>query len=285
MNDLEQRVKFIDIRKVFLEKNRKLGSLLPGFVYAYLRKVIHEDDLNLLMSQEGDKYGADFLNACIRHFNVTIEVKGVENLPVNGRCVFASNHPLGGFDGIILLYLLSNQYGDVKFLANDILMNIKNLESLFIPINKHGSSSKSNAKLIDDFFASDIPIGTFPAGLVSRRNKGVVADLEWRKSFLSKAIQHERDVIPVHVSGGNSNFFYNLSSFRKSIGIKANIEMLYLADETFKHRNKKFVVTFGKPISYQVFDKRFSIQQWAQEIKKFVYVLATNTNALFTYSK
>ena len=285
MKEESQEAKYLDIKKVFLEKNRKLGNLLPGFVFAYLRKIIHEDELNSLMAREGSKMGPDFLKATIKDFNVKIEVRGFDNLPENGRCVFVSNHPLGGFDGIVLLDILADRYGDAKFLANDILMNIKNLEPMFIPINKHASSSKSNAKLIDDYFASTVPIGTFPAGMVSRRINGVVTDLEWRKSFLAKAIQHKRDIVPIYFSGGNSNFFYNLSNFRKSIGIKANIEMLFLADETYKHRNKTFVVTFGKPISYQIFDKRLSLLQWSQELKKFVYQLASHAQAVFSLSK
>lgn len=285
MMESSQEAKYIDIRKVFLDKNRRLGSLLPGFVYAYLRKIIHEDEINSLMAREGSKIGPAFLEATIKDFNVKIEVKGLENLPQNRRCVFVSNHPLGGFDGIILLDLLARHYGEVKFLANDILGNIKNLEPMFIPINKHASSSKENAKMLDDYFASSIAIGTFPAGLVSRRIKGVVADLEWKKSFLAKAIQHKRDIVPIHVSGGNSNFFYNLSNFRKRIGIKANIEMFFLPDETFKHKNKTFVVTFGKPISYEVFDKRFSLQGWSQELRKFVYKLASDSQASFITSK
>jgi putative hemolysin len=273
--------KYIDIQKVFIDKNKKVARLLPGFVYAYLRRVIHEDFINEIMAKHGQKLGIEFVDACIRDFNVTITLRGTENLPESGRAIFASNHPLGGFDGLVLMHVLNNQYGDVRFLANDILANIKNLAPLFIPINKHGSMARNKAMLLETAFASQCPIGTFPAGLVSRKIKGQIVDLEWRKSFITKAIQHQRDIVPVHVSGNNSNFFYRLANLRKFLGIKVNIEMFYLPDETFKHRNKNIVVTFGKPISYKSLEKRHDLKEIAQEIKNFIYVLSQNPFAEF----
>jgi putative hemolysin len=282
---LDSKEKYIDIRKVFLSKNKQLGLLLPGFLFSYLRRIVHEDEINAFMAQAGHLSGIEFTRAVIKEFNVSINIKGEYNLPENGRCVFASNHTLGGFDGLILMDLIYTKYGDIKFLANDILSNIKNLAVLFLPVNKHGANSKERAVVLDQTFQSDTPVGTFPAGLVSRKIGGKVVDLEWKKSFLTKAVQHKRDIVPIHVSGVNSSFFYNLSNFRKLLGIKANIEMLYLADETFKHRNETITVTFGKPIPYQVFDKRMSLHAWAQELRKFIYVLADNPDAQFFAEK
>ena len=83
----------------------------------------------------------------------------------------------------------------------------------------------------------------FPAGLCSRRRNGVIRDLEWKKTFIVKSVQAQRDVVPVHFGGRNSDFFYNLANICKALGIKFNIAMLYLADEMFKNRHKTFTVT------------------------------------------
>jgi hypothetical protein len=98
-------------------------------------------------------------------------------------------------------------------------------------------------------------------------------DLEWKKNFITKAVHYQRDVVPVHFTGRNSPFFYSLYRFRKTLGIKANLEMFYLVDETFKHRNDHLTVTFGKAIPYQTFDHTKTPVQWAKYVKEQVYEL------------
>jgi putative hemolysin len=265
--------KAIDIKKVFYQKSPKIAKLIPGFIYRYIKKIVHEDFLNDFMARYGDKIGVDFANAAILDFNVEIKVNGLDKLPNEGKYIFVANHPLGGFDGLILISLLSKKYPSVKFLVNDILMNIPNWGELFIPINKHGGQARDAARIIEEAYASQTQILTFPSGLVSRKIKGQIVDLEWKPSFVKKAVQYKRDIIPVHFSGQNTNFFYNLSKVRNFLGIKTNLEMFYLVDETYKHRNKKIKVTFGEPIPYSGLDPQVPANEWAQRIKEKVYSL------------
>jgi 1-acyl-sn-glycerol-3-phosphate acyltransferase len=264
----------IDIKQIFHEKNPKLARLIPGFVMRYVKKIAHEDFINDVIRDYGHLKGFDFSEAMIELFNLTLKVKGEENLPGPGRYIFVSNHPLGGLDGHVIMYLVGKKYGKYKFLVNDILMGLKNLNDVFIPVNKHGRQGVELAKQIDEAYESDIQILTFPAGMVSRKIDGKVMDLEWQKNFVTKAIQHQRNVIPIHITGGNTKFFYRLYNFRKFFGIKANIEMLYLIDETYKHHNKNLTITFGKPIPWETFDKSKRPAAWAQWVKDLVYKLA-----------
>ena len=263
----------LDIKKVFYSKNPKLARLIPGFIYRYLKRIIHQDYLNYILEKYGDKQDLDFIDANMVEFNVTIEVSGTEKLPRKGRFIFVSNHPLGGFDGLVILKVVSKYYSPLKFLVNDILMNIKNLGGLFLPINKHGKQGIESARTIEETYNSDTQVLTFPAGLVSRKIKGQIVDLVWQKNFIVKAVQHQRDVIPIHISGRNTNFFYRLANIRKALGIKSNIEMLYLVDETYKHHNKHLEVKFGKPISWQTFDKTKKPIEWAKWVKEKAYEL------------
>lgn len=263
----------INIRKVLKEKNPSLAKWIPGFVVSYLERIVHQDDLNDFMKVCGHKQGADFLQGIMDYFNLQIELDGIENIKDKKRAMYVSNHPLGGFDGIILMKVLHHQFGDVKVLVNDILMNIKNLEPFFLPVNKHGSQNKSVITSIENAYFSDVPVLSFPAGLCSRKIKGIITDLEWKKNFVHKAVESKRDVVPIYFEGKNSSFFYNLSNIRKKLGIKANIEMLYLADEMFKHRNGSFKITLGKAIPFSTFDKSMTQQQWAQNVKEKVYAL------------
>lgn len=274
-NSQVPEIKYINVRKVFYDKNPKMARMLPGFIYRYLEKIVHQEDINQILRSYGDKFGLEFASAVVQDFKATYEVKGVENLPpAERRCIFASNHPLGGLDGVLMIELMSKYYKNYKILTNDILMNIVNLAPVFIPINKHGRQGTDTASILQDAFQSDMQIITFPAGLVSRYIDHQVMDLEWKKNFITKAIQYQRDIVPVYFSGRNSNFFYGLARIRKLLGIRANLEMLYLADETFKHKNDHFTVTFGKPIPYESFDQSKTHAQWAHWVKQQVYLLA-----------
>jgi 1-acyl-sn-glycerol-3-phosphate acyltransferase len=281
MDPQPEKKKHLDVKAIFFNKNPRLAHWIPGFIYQYLKRILHEDFFNDILNNHGDKKNLEFLEAVIKDFNVTIESIGEENLPKEGRYIFACNHPLGGFDGIVLMKIIGQRYGKIKYLVNDILMNLVNIKELFIPINKHGSQGVLAVKHIDEAYNSDTQILTCPAGLVSRKVNGQVMDLPWQKSFIQKAVKHQRNVIPVHFSGRNTNFFYNLSNFRKFLGIKATIEMLYLADETVKHQNKHLVIRFGKPIPWQTFDDSKKPMEWAKWVKEKVYTLAGITSVPF----
>jgi putative hemolysin len=157
------------------------------------------------------------------------------------------------------------------------------MDGIFVPINKHGAQAMDNVRRINAIFESDQQVMSFPAGLVSRRSRGVIRDGEWQKSIITKARQTKRDVIPIHVTGRNSNFFYNLANIRKFLGIKVNLEMFFLPNESYKHRNKHFTITFGKPIPFETFDNRYTPLEWAQLVKEYVYSLAEDHTLEFSY--
>lgn len=271
---MEAKKPFIDIEQVLKNKNASLHKWLPGFVISYIKRIVHETEINKIMAKIGHLQGIDFVNGLIEEFGVEVSLTGEENIPKDEPVIFASNHPLGGMDGIAFMYALGKYRTDIRFLVNDILTNIKNFEPMFVPVNKHGANSREVSKLIEDTYAGDHAVLVFPAGLVSRKQASGILDLEWKKSFVSKAKKYKKDVVPVYIEGRNSNFFYNLANIRKKIGIQSNIEMFYLADEMFSQRGKKVVIHVGKPISYKYFDQSKSENEWAKEVKKLVYQMA-----------
>jgi putative hemolysin len=265
--------KLIDIERVFSEKNPRLARFIPGFVFGYLKRVIHQDKLNDALDRYKDKMGLDFINLILKEFGVKIIVEGIENLPAEGRYIVAANHPLGGIDGMALMKVVGSVRKDILFPVNDLLLYLPNLKPLFIPINKHGRNV-DNIRIFDETFASDVAVLYFPAGICSRKVKGKIVDLDWKKTFINRAKKFKRDVIPVYIRGRNSNFFYNLANWRVRFGIKSNIEMLYLVDEMFKQRNKEILIRFGKPVPYQFFDSTKKDAAWAEYMKEHVYSLS-----------
>jgi putative hemolysin len=263
---------FFNIEGLIASKNPRLLKLIPGFLLRYLKRIIHEAELNDAMYRFRDLEGLDFIDAILGQFGVNVVVSGLENIPFEGRFIVASNHPLGGMDGMALMQVVGKVRKDIVFPVNDLLMNIPNLRCLFIPINKHGSNA-DNIQVMNETYASGKVLLYFPAGLCSRMIQGDIVDLEWKKTFISRAKSFQRSVIPAFIEGRNSNFFYRLANIRKKLGIKANVEMLYLIDEMFKQRGKSLHITFGKPIDYTLFDKRHTDVQWAGRLKTHVYRL------------
>jgi 1-acyl-sn-glycerol-3-phosphate acyltransferase len=269
----KNEIQKIDVEKILYSKNPTLKKAVPGFVVNYLKKIVHQDELNDFLEKWGHLRDAELIEAGLRHFEIKFKVYGSENIPKTGRYIFVSNHPLGGLDGLVFIYELSKYFDDIKFPVNDILTNIENLSGIFLPVNKHGVQGKDAARRIEEAYSSGSQILYFPAGLCSRKKWGVIKDLQWHKSFISKAIQHKRNIMPAYFSGRNSNFFYNLSNIRNFIGVKANIEMLYLADELFKQKDKEIRLVFGKIIPWETFDRTRSALEWADWVKSKSYEL------------
>ena len=263
----------IDVERVLYSKNPALKKAMPGFLIRYLKRIVHQDELNEFLRLSGHLKNAEFIKAGLEFFNIRYNVSGSENIPDSGRYIFVSNHPLGGLDGLVFIYELSKYFSDLKFPVNDILMNITNLSGIFLPVNKHGAQGREAARMIEEAYASESQILYYPAGLCSRKKKGIIRDLQWHKSFISKSIQYKRDIVPAFFSGRNSNFFYNLSNFRNFLGIKANIEMLYLVDELFKQKGKEIDLIFGKAIPWQTFDNSRTTPEWAEWVKEKSYDL------------
>ena len=268
---------FIDLKTPFAAKNPRLARMIPDFIYSFLKGIIHIDIINGYIYKHRHKFGLPFVKAILKEFEVDSETSPLNwTFPDSGRFILASNHPLGGLDGLVLLDIVGSVRPDVVFPVNDILMLIPGLKPVFIPINKHGKNTE-NVKIIHDTFASDKTILFFPAGLVSRKQKGGdIKDLEWKKTFITQAKKFQRDIIPVFISGRNSNRFYTVASWRKALGIKANLEMLLLPDEMMKSRRKHFCVFFGDPIPFTTFDSSRTDFAWAQFIKEKVYTLGSD---------
>jgi hypothetical protein len=268
----------IDVERILFSKNPALAKAVPRFIVNYLKRIVHQEELNNFLRIYGHLKDSELIEAGLKHFEIKYNVSGTENIPHEGRYIFVSNHPLGGLDGLVFIYELSKHFRDIKFPVNDILTNIENLSGIFLPVNKHGSQGRDAAKRIEEAYSSESQILYFPAGLCSRKKKGVIKDLQWHKSFISKAIQHQRDIVPAYFSGRNSDFFYNLSNLRKLVGIKANIEMLYLADEMFRQKDKEIRLVFGKTIPWVTFDRSRSAPEWADWVKSKSYELETVTS-------
>ena len=266
----------IDIDQILKGKMGSKAKFVPGFLVNWLKRIVHQDQVNAFLWESRDKTGVEWLEECVKYLDMTLEIEGKENLPRpdDGKFyTFVSNHPLGGEDGVALGAVIGRYYdGRFRYLVNDLLMNLPGLAPLCIPINKTGNQSRNFPAMVKAGFESNNHMLMFPAGLCSRKRKGVISDIPWTKTFISKSVEYQRDVVPIHFSGQNSNFFYRLANFSDRF-LPFNLAMIFLVDEMYKNVHKTFCITIGKPISWQTFDKSKSPMEWAQFVREQVYKL------------
>jgi putative hemolysin len=275
--------KFIDVAKLIQEKSPKAYRWMPGFIIRWIKKTIHEDEVNYAISHSVGLDDIAFADYCMDYFKADVTHTGLEHVPKTGPVVLVSNHPLGGLDGIAFMSTVGKLRPDIRFVVNDLLTHIPNFKKVVVGINKVGAKSRASLDLIEATFAADFAVLLFPAGLCSRKmDDGTIRDLTWQKGFITRAIRYNLPVVPVHIDGKNSNWFYNLARFRKKIGLKLNIEMFYLSDEMFGQRGKKIHVTFGQPIPPSTWSDDRKPDEWSELMRQFVYELAQNPDAIFS---
>lgn len=265
----------VDLDKILDGKLGAKAKYVPGFVRSYLKRIVHQDEINECIINNADKEGVPFLKGCMEFLDNEVIVEGKENLPPGeGNYTFVSNHPLGAMDGISIGYILGSHYdGKIRYLVNDLLMNLHGMASLCIPINKVGAQSRNLSHLVQDAFNSDNQMILFPAGVCSRKIDGKIQDMTWKKTFIAESIRTHRDVVPMHFYGQNSEAFYRKAKLFERLKLKFNLAMVFLPDEMMKNKHKTFKLVIGKPIPWQTFDKSKSMSGWAQYVKDVVYSL------------
>ncbi len=267
----------IDVDAVLKTRVARYYRFIPNGLVRWLERTICQDGLNELLEHNRGKHGAAFCHAVLKDLGVSYDVSSAGFLPKDKRVIIVSNHPLGALDGIVMIDWIAKFYGkDVKFVVNDLLMNVKPLREVFLPVNKYGRQKKKDSTAIDEYMAGDDPIIIFPAGLVSRKQPGGIRDLRWQKMFINKAVEYKRDIIPVFFDAKNSSFFYNFAKMRTLAGLKFNIEMIYLPREIFRCQGAKFHIKVGSPLSYTIFHGGSKALEEARRVKQIVYNLNRN---------
>ena len=276
MNEISEHT--IDIDKILRSKMGSKARYVPRVLTNWLKRIIHQDEVNRFIWASRGKQGVEWLEECVRYLRMDIEIVGRENLPPkdDGRLyTFVSNHPLGGQDGVALGAIIGRHYdGRFRYLVNDLLMNLPGLAPVCIGINKTGRNGRDFPRMVEAGFRSDNHMLMFPAGLNSRRRKdGSIHDIAWKKTFIKKSVECHRDVVPIYFSGRNSDRFYRIARFSDRF-LPFNLAMLFLVDEMYRNVGKHFTILIGKPIPWQTFDRSRTQAQWALYVEDIVYKMA-----------
>lgn len=264
----------LDLNKVL---GPKLSKKLPGFVKRFIARRLHVKEVNDCVMHAEHYAGVGFFDEALKYVGITYRVRGEENIDLSKKYIYVCNHPLGGPEALIIGSIFRKIYGDgFTVPSNQILYNLKPLQEFFVPVSVGGKQGRDIAEKVASMFESGRQVLVFPAGLCARTFKGVVTEMPWKKMFVAQARKYQRDVVPVHISGHNSKWYFFLSWLSRTLKLKFNLGMIFLVDELFKQRGNEFVITFGKPIEYDRFDKTKTDLQWADEVKNIVKNLASD---------
>lgn len=268
-----KKTKHIDLDASIRGSKSDVLKKMPPFLVRWLEKLIRQDKMNEILWRYHDSHGVEFHHKVAAELNLKFEIEGIENLPEKGHCFFVANHPFGILDGLTLTRIVLEKYGDLRAIGNDAFMLVPNLRPYIAQVNVYGQTARQSVEALEAIYRSELPITHFPAGEVSRRYQGRIQDGPWQKSFITKAVSCQRNIVPFHFHGRNSLLFYSVNLLRRAIGLKLNLELALLPSEFFRKRNATVRVTIGKPIPWQEFDHSRTAVEWAQEVKRRVYEL------------
>ena len=191
MNEITEKT--IDIEKILHSKLGSKARYVPRLLVKWLKKIIHQDQVNAFIWEHRDESGVEWLESTVRYLKMDIRIIGKENLPPkdDGKLyTFVSNHPLGGQDGVALGSIIGRHYdGRFRYLVNDLLMNLPGLAPVCIGINKTGRQGRDFPRMVEAGFKSDNHMLMFPAGLNSRKQKDGSIHDPYRIAYLQSHVK------------------------------------------------------------------------------------------------
>jgi putative hemolysin len=270
-------MKYINVATFIKDSNSMQLKRMPRFIVKWIEIIILQEKMNQILTKYSEHKGLEIITKIIEELKLTIEIDGKENLPENGRCFFLSNHPFGLVDGLVLTKIVGDKYHVLKSIGNEAFMYVPHLRPFIAAVNVFGKNPKEYIAALETTYNSDVPITHFPSGEVSRIYGGKIQDCQWHKSFITKAILYNRDIVPFYIYGRNSYLFYLISLMRRVLGIKTDIELIMLPREMFRKTNRTIKVKIGKTIPHDKFDRTFSNWDWAEKVRRHVYDLESSS--------
>ncbi|WP_144392010.1 GNAT family N-acyltransferase [Pleionea sediminis] len=248
-------------------------------VTGVLRYLLHEKEFREFEASYPHLDGLDFVESVLDYFNFSYSIshRDRERIPAQGRVVIVSNHPIGSLDGLALIRLVSEIRGDVKIVANEMLMTLKPLHSVMLPVNNmNGKTPKQNFQAINEHLENEGAVIIFPAGEVSRMSFSGVKDGPWRSGFLAMASMAKAPVVPLFVDARNSIAFYLASMVYKPLAT------VLLVKEMMKQARKTVTVRVGNPIPFSNYDKLPTDKKETSKLfRKHLYRIAANKTPIF----
>lgn len=231
--------------------------------------------INTIYSQFAEYKGQPFTEKALEHYNVKYDIKPseLEYIPSDGPFIIVSNHPFGGWDGIILYNTISSLRPDFKILTNFILSHIPNLKDAFLPVNpftdmKGLKNSFGGIRAARDHVEKGGCLGLFPAGEVSTyHGKGYTEDKEWSKAIIKLILNCNVPVVPVYFDGTNSKSFHAVGK------IHPLLRTVSLPRELLRRMGKTVTMRIGRPITTSEIAEYSNIADLGEYLRNRCYAM------------
>lgn len=253
-------------------------ALLTQPLLRQLARFNRFDFIEQLAAQHAHLHGHAFVGAILRHLDCRYLIDDVERdcIPEFGRCLIVANHPLGGLDALTLLKCVADIRGDVMIVANEVLAQIENIQSLLLPVRVMGGKPTAESlAAVQSALEQEKAVIVFPAGEVSRLNWQGIRDGAWRHTFLTWAERCKAPIIVAHMQARNSALFYGISALYRPLGAAM------LARELSTARPRRIPIRLST-INARPTDRSASRKQIAGLVRDAVYAAARGINPLAT---
>jgi len=239
------------IYQLIKERNPWLlkDNFLSKTIYCLLKKYLRYDETIFVGDHIQSMKGEEAFNWLGSEYTNNSHIEGLENIPKEGNFLIVSNHPMGAADAIALYYQIYPVRSDIFFFANELFVYLLGaFHELLAPVvwNKEKethSASKVTLERLSVFFGDGRPGIIFPSGRLSKLTFFGLWDRPWEKTPVTLAKKYNFPLIPVHVEGRNSWFFYFASYVNKQL---RDVSQL---NELFNKRDKNISIKIGKPVN------------------------------------
>jgi putative hemolysin len=238
----------IDIAESWPAATRAAMRLARPLLSRALALDTYRDLYALAQTMEADTFWTRALQTLSIELNIT--ATDLLRIPERGPLIVVANHPHGILDGLLLGDLLDRRRDDVRIVANHFVGRIPEVRERCIFLDPFGSRRaigrnatglRSALAWLDDGHA----LAMFPSGVVAHERSPAITpvDAEWRDTVGRLALKTGAAVVPVHIEGRNSDWFYRLGRVHR-LG-----RTLLLARELLKRQGTRVTVRVGAQVA------------------------------------
>ncbi len=262
-----------------VKANPTLNFFGGEFFARILMYILKFQKLNRIYARIHQKKGIDFINEVISQLDLKVDYdpNEVKRIPSEGPAIIVANHPLGGFDGLLLIKLALEVRSDVKIFAGPLLRKIEAVSDYFIERDPF-SLETSNSQMIFSGLRESIShiqnggiLCIFPAKEASVIDgQFTVNDGIWRYPVVKFIRKMGAPVIPVLFQPNYSRLFKILCQIHPAL------KNMRLPSELFNQKNKKINIRIGNPIRKSDQEKFCDVYQFGRYLRAKTYGMATS---------
>ncbi len=253
----------IDERAERLRSHRVLWPLMKSLFKGVLG---YAKALEMVDAAQG-KSGLEIFDYMSDLLHLQVLVDGLEHIPASGPALVTPNHPAGIADGIAVFDAFKDKRADVCFVANrDAVRAASGLAEIIIPVEwrvheRTTQKTRETVRAINQAFADDRLVVIFPSGRLAEPTLRGLKERPWQTTALSFARRNEVPVIPMHIKGENTAFYY-ITWY-----INTELKDMTLFREIVKKAGRPYRLTIGEPFQLA---QKMDIELLTQRLREFV---------------